>query len=193
VHEDAVDERRLACYYVPTPDAHYDAASLRELVADSLPDYMIPAAWVSLERMPLSLAGKVDRKALPAPRPESGASVFREPETPTEITLAEIWADVLHLERLGLDDDFFTLGGDSIQLFQITARANRSGLPLKAKELLHRPTLGALASYLDEMTARSNNRATGAPTTVARLHPIEATRERVRELVAPEYVERTAW
>jgi aryl carrier-like protein len=116
---------------------------------------MIPAAWVSLERMPLSVAGKLDRKALPAPRADSAPSAFRSPATSTEIALAQIWTDVLRVERVGLDDDFFALGGDSIQLFQITARANHIGLPLKAKELLRRPALGALALYLDATRERA--------------------------------------
>ncbi len=154
VREDNPGERRLVCYYVDASDFQHDGASLRALLAGVLPDYMIPTVWVPLEQMPLSVAGKIDRKALPAPAADADASVFRAPATPTEITLAAIWADVLHLERVSLDDDFFTLGGDSIQLFQITARANQSGLRLKAKELLHQPTLGALAQYL-EMTGKS--------------------------------------
>ncbi len=192
VREDAPGDRRLACYYAKTSDAHYDAVSLRALVADTLPDYMIPAAWVSLERMPLSVAGKVDRKALPVPRIESDASAFRAPATPTEITLARIWADVLHLERIGLDDDFFALGGDSIQLFQITARANQSGLPLKAKELLRQPTLGALAGYLDDVRTTSNVLVTAAPAEVALLRPIDDAREHIGELEAAEYREHAA-
>ena len=149
LREDVPGERRLVCYFVSASQLRDDAASLRALIADTLPDYMIPAVWMPLDRMPLSVAGKIDRKALPAPVVESDVSLFRAPVTPTEITLAKIWSDVLHLERVGLDDDFFALGGDSIQLFQITARANQSGLQLKAKELLHQPTLGALADYLE--------------------------------------------
>jgi amino acid adenylation domain-containing protein len=167
LREDAHGDRRVVCYYVETPHAHYDGTSLRALVADVLPDYMVPAAWVSLERMPLSIAGKIDRKALPAPHIEAATSTYRAPATPVELTLARIWMDVLRVERVGLDDDFFSLGGDSIQLFQITARANQSGLPLKAKELLRYPALGALADFL-------------------------AARENVRELEAAEYRELTA-
>jgi amino acid adenylation domain-containing protein len=161
LREDAPGERRLVCYYTETPGAHHDAPALRALVSDVLPDYMVPAAWVALERMPLSAAGKVDRKALPAPAAESAAApAFRQPATSTEITLARIWSDVLHVERVGLDDDFFSLGGDSIHLFQITARANQSGLPLKAKELLRRPVLEALALYID--ATRENHLETQA-------------------------------
>jgi aryl carrier-like protein len=192
VREDTPGDRRLACYYVGGHDAYYDAASLRALVADALPEYMIPTAWVSLERMPLSVAGKVDRKALPAPHVDADATVFRPPATRTEIALAAIWAEVLRVTRVGLEDDFFALGGDSIQLFQITARANQSGLPFKAKDLLRHPTLGALAGYLDEMTI-SNDRAIGSPAPVAVLHPIGVAPDTVRELEATGYQERTAW
>lgn len=98
----------------------------------------------------------------------------------------------MHLERIGLDDDFFALGGDSIQLFQITARANQSGLPLKAKELLRQPTLGALAGYLDDVRTTSNVLVTAAPAEVALLRPIDDAREHIGELEAAEYREHAA-
>ena len=148
LREDAPGERRLVCYYVPGTLALGEDA-LRAAVARELPDYMVPALWVALERLPLSAAGKVDRAALPAPAAPEPAS-FRPPETATESALAEIWANVLNLERVGRDDDFLALGGDSIQLFQITARANRSGLAVAAKQLLEHRTVAALARHLDE-------------------------------------------
>jgi amino acid adenylation domain-containing protein len=178
LREDLPGDPRLACYYVDSKEAAHDQASLRALAAEDLPDYMIPSAWVKLERMPLSVAGKVDRGALPAPEPLV-QNCFRAPETPTQTTLASIWADVLHLERVGLDDDFFALGGDSIQLFQITARANRSGLLLAAKELLRNPTIASLARRLDEVAATREERVAGVPpVSIARLVPPEPPRRR---------------
>ncbi len=161
LREDAPGDRRLVCYYVAPPAPAHDAANLRTLAAEDLPDYMLPAAWVRLERMPLSVAGKIDRAALPAPDPAAPAAAFSEPGTPTEIALARIWSEVLRVERVGLDDDFFALGGDSIHLFQITARANQSGLRLAAKDLLRNSTLGALARRLDEI-ARTATQRNGA-------------------------------
>ena len=149
LREDTPGEARLACYYLDPQERGYDAARLRSLAAEDLPDYMIPATWTKLERLPLTPAGKIDRAALPAPEPVTLQSFVREPATVTETAMATIWREVLHLERVGLDDDFFALGGDSIQLFQITARANHSGLRLAAKELLKHPKLEDLAAYLD--------------------------------------------
>ena len=149
LREDTPGERRLACYYLDSQERGYDAARLRSLASEDLPDYMIPATWTKLDRLPLTPAGKIDRAALPAPEPVSLQPHLREPATVTEKAMATIWCEVLHLEGVGLDDDFFALGGDSIQLFQITARANHSGLRLAAKELLKHPKLEDLAAYLD--------------------------------------------
>jgi amino acid adenylation domain-containing protein len=149
VREDVPGDKRLTCYYVPGAGGP-DESALRALVTENLPEYMLPVQWIALERMPLSAAGKTDRAALPAPQAGTLSAEFRAPATATEIALAEIWANVLHLERVGRDDDFLALGGDSIQLFQITARANQSGLAVAAKQLLKHRTLSALARHLDE-------------------------------------------
>ncbi|HTV73569.1 MAG TPA: amino acid adenylation domain-containing protein, partial [Candidatus Acidoferrales bacterium] len=170
VREDVPGERRLVCYYTDPKAIARDAAALRALAAEELPEYMLPTAWVPLERMPLSPAGKIDRNALPAPHTDAPAAAatatFRPPQTPTEITLAGIWADVLHLEHVGLDDDFFALGGDSIDLFQVTARANRSGLRLAAKQVYESPTIASLAACV----GKSSERGAG-PTPVVTLNP----------------------
>jgi amino acid adenylation domain-containing protein len=174
VREDGPGERHLVCYYTDSRERALDTAALRALAADHLPDYMVPSAWVKLERMPLSVAGKIDRSALPAPEPAPAHGAHRAPQTPTEVALARIWADVLHLERVGLDDDFFALGGDSIQLFQITARANQRGLRLAAKEVLRHPTIAALAHRVDDIARTLQDRAASAPAvSIARLPAFE--------------------
>jgi aryl carrier-like protein len=109
---------------------------------------MVPAVWMKLDALPLNANGKVDRAALPAPAGAQAAS-FIAARTPTERGLAEIWADVLGRERVSIDDDIFTLGADSIQIFQITARANRRGLALLAKQLMKHRTIAELAKALD--------------------------------------------
>ncbi|TVT24691.1 amino acid adenylation domain-containing protein, partial [Amycolatopsis rhizosphaerae] len=105
---------RLCAYVVSGPDTR--TSELREWCARSLPDYMVPGAILRLERMPLTRNGKLDRHALPAPAPDQlePEHPYVAPETDAEKTLAEIWAQVLHLDRVGRHDNFFTLGGDSI-------------------------------------------------------------------------------
>ena len=167
LREDVPGDKRLVCYYTGGTAALTEA-SLRELAGRRLPEYMVPSRWIELERMPLTAAGKIDRAALPAPDPAATITEFIPPATATETALATIWASVLHLERVGRDDDFLALGGDSIQLFQITARANESGLNLAARELLKHRTVAALARHLDETSEPSAVRAPAPPPFSAR-------------------------
>jgi aryl carrier-like protein len=128
---------------------------------------MIPSIWVRLAALPLSGNGKLDRAALPVPNvlaatEESSAT----PESPLETTLANIWAEVLQLERVGRHDDLFALGADSIHLFAITARANRQGLGLLAKHLFTYRTIAAVAHHLEfiEDARDESPRASGKST-----------------------------
>jgi non-ribosomal peptide synthase protein (TIGR01720 family) len=121
---------------------------LRRHLEARLPDYMIPGAFVVLERLPLTPNGKVDRQALPAPdsgRPELEAA-YVAPATPAEVTLARIWGEVLGLEQVGVGDNFFELGGDSILSIQIVARAKEAGVPLTPPMLFQHQTIAALAA-----------------------------------------------
>lgn len=126
---------------VPELRAHLEAV---------LPDYMIPAAIVLLDRMPLTPNGKVDRRALPAPAAgeRRAGGEFVAPRTPPEETLARIWAEVLGLEKVGVTDAFFELGGDSILSFQITARANREGLALTPRHFFEHRTIAEMAAAI---------------------------------------------
>ncbi|HEX2517681.1 MAG TPA: condensation domain-containing protein, partial [Chloroflexota bacterium] len=156
VREDAPGDRRLVAYVTPheTHDSRgsQDEAplhQLRDYLQDRLPAYMVPAAVVVLEALPLSPNGKVDRKALPAPAPDgapSGAGAVTPPRTPAEHVLAAIWADVLRLERVGIHDNFFALGGDSILSIQVVARANQAGLRLTPRQLFQHQTVAGLAA-----------------------------------------------
>ena len=135
-------------YYLDASGSH-TPASLRAALASALPEYMIPSAWVQLERLPLSAHGKIERASLPAPQVAGDdAEEFVAPHTTTEICLARIWAEVLHLPRVGANMDLLRLGADSIQLFQIIARSSREGFALTARQLLQQRTLraGAAAS-----------------------------------------------
>ncbi|HEV7763739.1 MAG TPA: amino acid adenylation domain-containing protein, partial [Thermoanaerobaculia bacterium] len=124
------------------------APELRTFVAEHLPDYMVPAQFVVLESLPLTAAGKVDRRALPPPdhtRADLDDS-FAMPRTAIEATLASIWAEVLDVDRVGIKDNFFELGGDSILSIQIIARANEAGLRFTPKQLFQHQTIAELAA-----------------------------------------------
>jgi aryl carrier-like protein len=122
---------------------------LRAALAEDLPDYMVPTAWVHMDALPLTPNGKLDRAALPTPDGElkSGAD-FVAPADPTERALALIWEAVLNVSKVGRHSDIFELGADSIQLFQITARARRAGLALTAKQLIKHRTIASLVTAL---------------------------------------------
>lgn len=146
-HEDAGGERRLVAYLLPREGSEPTAAEVRARLKQRLPEYMIPSAFIVLDEMPRTPHGKVDRQALPAldfSRAESGAG-YVAPRTPAEKLLAEIWADVLKVERVGVEDNFFDLGGDSILSIQIIARANQSGLHLTTRQMFQRQTIAELA------------------------------------------------
>ena len=140
----------LVGYVVEHPGKLRSDDELRASIAGELPDYMIPARWVRLLQLPISPNGKLDRAALPAPdRSVSLAAAFSPPQTELEMALAGIWTEVLGVERVGRHDELFQLGADSIQLFQIAARANRQGLRLSARQLLEYRTVAELAKVLE--------------------------------------------
>ncbi|MGW2514730.1 amino acid adenylation domain-containing protein [Streptomyces scopuliridis] len=127
-----------------------DTDALRRHAGLTLPDYMIPAALVVLGELPLTANGKVDRKALPAPEPTGAAGdPDARPVTDTEVLLAGIFAELLGLEDVGLDDNFFHLGGDSILSIQLVARTRAAGVPLTSKDIFRAATVRALAELVD--------------------------------------------
>ncbi|WP_407444503.1 amino acid adenylation domain-containing protein, partial [Rhodococcus sp. (in: high G+C Gram-positive bacteria)] len=140
---------QLAGYVVPVPGATVDRGELTEFVSGSLPSYMVPGAVVVLDEFPLNTSGKLDRKALPAPVFE--AREFRAPRTPVEEIVAATFAGVLGVERVGLDDDFFALGGNSLNATQVVARlgsALDTRVPVRA--LFDAPTVEGLAAHVGQ-------------------------------------------
>ncbi|MCO4698603.1 amino acid adenylation domain-containing protein [Streptomyces sp. RO-S4] len=128
------------------------AAELRKYVAARLPDYMVPSAFVALGRLPLGPTGKLDRKALP--EPEFLGEAYREPRTETERIVAAAYADVLGVERVGVDDDFFAVGGDSLRSIQVVARARARGLDLTTREIFECRTAARLAEAAADRQGR---------------------------------------
>jgi amino acid adenylation domain-containing protein len=153
--EDGFEERRLIAYLVCDEERAPTATELRSFLGAKLPDYMIPSAFVMLERLPLTPNGKVDRRALPAPdqtRPEQ-AQDFIAPTSPTEIILAGIWASVLGVERIGVHDSFFDLGGDSLLAIQVVSKAREHDLVISIHQLFQYPNIAALARELHRTEA----------------------------------------
>jgi len=123
---------------------------LRRFAQDRLPGYMVPAAFVVLDRFPITSNGKLDRRALPPPdfaRPEL-EQAFVAARTPLETELAQIWAEILRVQQVGVHDNFFELGGDSIISIQLVARANRAGVPLTPKLLFEHQTIAQIAAHV---------------------------------------------
>ncbi|MDQ1592167.1 MAG: hypothetical protein QOG71_2794 [Pyrinomonadaceae bacterium] len=147
VRED-VGERRLVAYLVPERGSKLDDARVREYLKERLPEYMIPAAFVTLDKLPLTPNGKVDRAALPAPGTHNSGlgRGYVAPRTEVEELLAELWAKALGLERVGIYDDFFELGGDSILSIQISNRANSRGVQLRPGQVFRHRTVASLAA-----------------------------------------------
>jgi thioester reductase-like protein len=141
-------EKRLVAYV--TVDAEVTAAQLRQYLESKLPPYMIPAAFVLLDRFPASPNGKLDRRALPTPDMGSAAHEYVAPQTPTETELCRIWSHVLSVERVGVQDNFFALGGHSLLAARLVARIRgelQVDLPLRS--LFEHPTVRGLAPMVD--------------------------------------------
>ncbi|RZK99929.1 MAG: amino acid adenylation domain-containing protein, partial [Rubrivivax sp.] len=136
---------QLIGYAVARPGQRIEAEDLRERLAISLPDYMVPSAMVMLGALPLTANGKVDRKALPDPQQAVPTHAQEGPQGETEQVLADIWAQVLRLDQVGRHDNFFALGGDSILTLQIIARARKRGLKITPKQLMELQTVAAIA------------------------------------------------
>ncbi|MFJ8663640.1 amino acid adenylation domain-containing protein [Streptomyces sp. NPDC093795] len=146
VREDRPGSKRLVGYVVPEAGTALDAADLRAHVGEILPAHMVPAAVVALDELPLTSNGKIDTKALPDPVWAAAEdSAYVAPRDVTERVLAGVFASVLGVERVGVHDNFFDLGGDSILSIQVVSRARREGVHLTSKDVFARQTVAGLA------------------------------------------------
>ena len=143
-------EHRLVAYVVEEEGRRVVVGGLRAALKERLPDYMIPSAFVVLEALPLTPNGKLDRRSLPAPgaeRSEAGGS-YQPPGTPEEVALARAWALVLGAERIGIHDNFFDLGGDSIRCIQARVETQKQGFDFSVQQLFQHQTIFELAGRL---------------------------------------------
>ncbi|MER7050602.1 amino acid adenylation domain-containing protein [Streptomyces jumonjinensis] len=145
VREDQPGSRRLVAYVVPAADSEIDVDALRELAGVRLPEYMVPSVIVPLDALPLTANDKLDRAALPVPETPEGTR-GRDAETPVEETLCALFAEALGVERVGADDSFFELGGDSIMSMLLVSSARRAGLVITARQVFERQTPAGLAA-----------------------------------------------
>ena len=157
VVKDETGEKQLVAYVMAAPaDSEPNPSQLRQFLKDRLPEYMIPSLFITLEQFPLTVTGKVDYRALPAPgaaRPEIDTP-FVPPSTATEEILASLWVGVLGVERIGIHDNFFELGGNSLSATQLVSQVRQTlQVKLALRDLFHNATVAQLALLIEEILA----------------------------------------
>ncbi|HVH13427.1 MAG TPA: condensation domain-containing protein, partial [Longimicrobium sp.] len=154
VREDVAGDRRLVGYVVPAPESTVSAAEMRTHLQGRLPEYMVPSAFVVLDHFPLTPSGKVARRALPAPDASAEAADHIEPRTPAEEILAGIYAEVLRVDRVGANGDFFALGGHSLLATRVVSRVRQAfGIDLPLRTLFEAPTVAGIAERVQALRA----------------------------------------
>ncbi|MFE7589700.1 amino acid adenylation domain-containing protein [Kitasatospora sp. NPDC057512] len=189
---------RLVAYVVPTREAAADdpgptLARLRQWLRGRLPAHLVPSLFVPLDRLPLTPNGKLDRAALPAPRARAHTP-SRAPDTPLEVELARLYAELLAVEQVGADDDFFDLGGDSLRATRLVALVRRAGLGARAepdvRDVFDHPTVAALAAHLGDPDRPGDVSVGPGPRPVPRLPRAE---DRGTEPVPLSFGQRRFW
>jgi aryl carrier-like protein len=159
--EDVPGRKQLVAYLVlhagppasgeKSPAAAPLVADLRGFLEPKLPDYMIPAFFEELAALPRTPNGKINRKALPAPRTQAALPhrPYVVPRNPVELKLTQIWAEVLGRDRVGIEDNIFEIGGDSLLIFRIAARANEAGLPITLRQFFQHRTIAEMVARME--------------------------------------------
>jgi acyl carrier protein len=143
-------EKRLVAYLVWDDGPHPSIGELRNQLRERLPEYMVPSAFVELDRLPLTPNGKIDRRALPAPE-TAGGMAYEAARTPVEEVLCDIWSEVLGVERIGVHDNFFDLGGHSLLATVVAARIReRFGIEFQMRGLFESPSISTLAVLVEK-------------------------------------------
>ncbi len=193
VREDVPGRKLLAAYLVmaegPEGPTVPEPRDLRAFLTDRLPDYMVPSVFVALPALPLTRTGKVDRKALPAAQDSGRDAEPAAPRNEVETSLAEVWAEVLRRETVGIHDNFFELGGDSIRTIQVVSRSRKRGLLLTPRQIFQHQTIAELAEVVErERPAGGASAGTVVPMTPAQRWRRKAGpwREGGREVVRVE-------
>ena len=159
--EDVPGQKKLVAYMTPRVGIAFESngtiSELRAYLNENLPEYMVPSAFVALDALPLGANGKIDRRSLPAPDFAHSLrdKTHRVAATPDEETLARIWSEVIRVPEVGVTDNYFELGGDSILSIQIASRANRAGLNISPRDLFTSQTVVELARVAERARARA--------------------------------------
>jgi amino acid adenylation domain-containing protein len=179
---DRPERKRLVAYVAPKAEGALTSVDLRDFLKRKLPDYMIPAAFMMMDALPLTPSGKVNRQALPATDHTTAQKTFVAPRTPVEEVLARIWAEVLGLERVGVYDDFFELGGHSLAVTQIISQVvEQFNVEPSLRLLFEAPTVADMAIVVTQAQAKK----TGAENLAPMLADLESlSDEDAQELVA---------
>ncbi|UXY50548.1 amino acid adenylation domain-containing protein [Pseudomonas tohonis] len=169
--------RQLAAYWSPRESARGDEQALRtelmQALAQRLPEHMVPAHWVMLDRLPLTANGKLDRAALPHPDASATQRPWQAPQNELERRIAAIWQEVLKRERIGIDENFFELGGDSILSIQVVSRARQDGLRFTPRDLFNNQTIRGLATVAQVLEHDAPVADQGPVTGAAPLLPVQ--------------------
>jgi aryl carrier-like protein len=168
--------KQLVAYIVAktgaaTGDTHHFAHDVRAQLEKVLPEYMVPSFFEVMAAFPLMPNGKINRKALPKPSAQASSSEqpYVAPSNAVETKLAEIWQQVLGREKVGVNDNIFEIGGDSLLIFQITARATQAGLPVTLPQVFQLRTIAQLAAALNTANLADGPVASSAVMPVARV------------------------
>ncbi|MEK7990931.1 MAG: amino acid adenylation domain-containing protein, partial [Thiotrichaceae bacterium] len=163
IREDKPNNKTIVAYFIAQETIQLD--DLRAFMQQPLPDYMLPKVFIQLEKFPLTPNGKIDHKALPAPESNrrTNEQDFIEPKTEIEQALAKIWSDVLNIEKISINDNFFVLGGDSILSIQVVARANQQQIKLTPRLIFQYQTIAQLVSVaeISQLTQAQQDLVTG--------------------------------
>ena len=181
VREDVQGDKRLVAYVTSDQQA-LTITAVREFLTGRLPNYMLPSAVVRLDTLPLTPNGKIDRQALPVPDSSHPAreKKYLAPATDHEKVLAAIWSEVLHLDRVGIHDNLFELGADSLHIFQIAARAAKAGITIAPAQFLKHRTISSLLAQFESGTAGAGIGDTAMPSIV----PVSREKYRVKQSIS---------